>query len=139
MRLAKYETESAFPMELTQNGIERRRWDRLPICVPMFVRWTDKQKRKIVEFASALNIGAGGVLLAMYRRAPIGTNLSIQIPSATNANEVPLSGSVSYLIAEVLRVEDRDKAHLVAARFAVPLVTTSVRSSAAGTDLPASV
>jgi hypothetical protein len=87
----------------------------------MFVRWTDDRKRKILEFATTLNIGAGGVLLAMYRRAPVGTNLSIEIPSAVIASEIPLSGSVTHLQAQVLRVDSRDKAHFIAATFTTPL------------------
>lgn len=97
----------------------------------MFVRWTDDRKRKALEFATTLNISAGGVLLAMYRRPPVGTNLSIEIPGAVIASEIPLSGSVNHLQAQVLRVETRDKAHFVAASFAAPLETSPEQTSVA--------
>ncbi len=95
----------------------------------MFVRWTDDRKRKVLEFATALNVGAGGVLLAMHRGAPVGTHLSIQIPLAVIATEVPLSGSVTHLKAEVVRVQSQDKAHFVAACFTAPLGSNTSGSS----------
>jgi len=106
----------------------------LPICVPMFVRWTDDRKRKVLEFATTLNIGAGGVLLAMYRRPPVGTNLSIEIPGAVIASEISLSGSVNHLQAQVLRVEKRANAHFIAAAFATPLEASPEPPSAVGTS-----
>jgi len=126
-------------METTYTGCERRRWDRLPIFVAMFVEWNDDRKRKIVEFATALNIGAGGVLLAVHRRIPAGTDLSIKIPGASVINDIALLDSVNHLQAKVLRVEHRDKAHVVAASFATPLVGNRARAPIVPAETPRSV
>jgi hypothetical protein len=120
-------------MTTDQAQNERRRWNRLPICVPMFIRWTDDRQRKILEFATALNVSAGGALLAMHRYAPIGTKVSIEIPCAPIVGEISLQGAVNHLNAEVVRVEASDKAHLVAASFSTPITGDGERPSALST------
>src|ERR1700732_2861773 len=39
---------------------QRRRWPRLPIAIPVFVRSRDEKGKEVLEFATALNISAGG-------------------------------------------------------------------------------
>lgn len=102
----------------------KRQWDRLAICVPMFVKWTDEQQRTIQEFATALNICAGGALLAMRRHVPLGTKLHIEIPCAPTTGKVLLRGAVHQFTAEVVHVEQRKDAHLVGVSFAVSKLTT---------------
>jgi len=63
--------------------------------------------------------------------------LSIQIPSAAIASEIPHSDAVNHLSAEVLRVEDRDKAHLIAAKFMPPLAGSAAQLFVARSDVPA--
>jgi hypothetical protein len=118
---------------------ERRRWYRLPICFPVFVRWIDERQRKLEEFATTLNISAGGVLLAMHHAVQVGNNLSIQIPSAAIASEIPHSDAVNHLSAEVLRVENRDKAHLIAAKFMPPLAGNAAQLFVARSGVPVPV
>lgn len=98
-----------------------RRWDRLPICVPMFVRWMDKRRRKFQVFATALNVSAGGALLVMPRQPPLGATVELEIPCSPVASEISLGSAVHHLVAEVVRVEDRQNAYLVAANFLVPI------------------
>ena len=38
---------------------ERRKWPRLPIAIPVFVRSRDEKGKELLEFATALNISAG--------------------------------------------------------------------------------
>ena len=40
---------------------ERRDWDRLPISIPFFVRGRKLTGEDFLEFATALNLSAGGV------------------------------------------------------------------------------
>ena len=105
-----------------QSAKERRRWDRLPICVPMFVRWTNGQNRRLQEFATAVNISAGGALLAILRYVPVGTKVELEIPCAPVINEISLDGATKQFTAEVVRVELRQKVHFMAASFTNPAV-----------------
>ena len=42
----------------------RRKWDRLPISIPFFMRGNKESGEEFLEFATALNFSAGGALLA---------------------------------------------------------------------------
>ena len=46
---------------------ERRKWTRLPLAIPVFVRSRDEKGKEFLEFATALNVSAGGMLVAMRR------------------------------------------------------------------------
>ena len=103
----------------------KRQWDRLAICMPMFVKWTDEQRR--LRFRSSplrFNICAGGAFLAMRRHVPLGTKLHIEIPCAPTTGKVLLRGAVHQFTAEVVHVEQRKDAHLVGVSFAVSKLTT---------------
>jgi len=43
--------------------IERRSWPRLPLAIPVFVRSRDEKGKEFLEFATALNVSAGGALI----------------------------------------------------------------------------
>src|ERR1022692_1621808 len=53
----------------TASVAERRDWDRLPISIPFFVRGSDADGEEFLEFATALNLSAGGLLLAACLQA----------------------------------------------------------------------
>ena len=54
-------------MRRTVSVAERRGWERLPISIPFFVRGSTAAGEEFLEFATALNLSAGGVLLATRR------------------------------------------------------------------------
>ena len=114
---------------------DRRRWERLPICVPMFVHWSNSQGRELTEFATALNISAGGALLAMQRCAPVGTKVRIEIPCAPVINNVQPGKALSRFYAEVVRIETSGTTHVVGAEF-VPPVTSITLSEMERASLP---
>ena len=66
---------------------ERRRWPRLPLAIPVFVRGSDGQGKEILEFAAILNVSAGGVLLASRREVLQGSRISLEIPVGFPAAE----------------------------------------------------
>ena len=51
-------------------GNERRKWARLPLAIPVFVRSRDGKGKEFLEFATALNVSAGGMLVAIRRALP---------------------------------------------------------------------
>ena len=61
---------------------ERRHWQRLPLAIPVFVHGQDEHGNKFVEFATAMNISAGGV--AIRTDAPLEhgamLDLSFRLP-----------------------------------------------------------
>ncbi len=101
---------------------ERRKWPRLPIAIPVFVRSRDEKGKEILEFATALNISAGGALVAVRRSLPLSTQVLLEIPSAPLAVANSLPKAARNLRARTLRVDHADGYHLVGLKFSRPLV-----------------
>ena len=59
----------------TRKGAERRKYERLPLAVPVFVRGIDPNGRQFVDFATALDISVGGALVAIHRFLPKGSKI----------------------------------------------------------------
>ncbi|HSS96349.1 MAG TPA: PilZ domain-containing protein, partial [Terriglobales bacterium] len=65
-----------------QKAQERRQWPRLPLAIPIFVRSRDEKGKDFLEFATAMNVSAGGALVAVRRSLPNATQVSLEIPTA---------------------------------------------------------
>jgi c-di-GMP-binding flagellar brake protein YcgR len=103
---------------------ERRRWSRLPLAIPVFVRGQVGQEREFLEFATALNISAGGMLLAVRRSLPSSTQVSLEIPSAPLAAFAALPKVARSLRAKALRTQHAEGYNLVGLKFSRPLVNS---------------
>jgi hypothetical protein len=102
---------------------ERRQWQRLPLAIPLFIRCRDDKGKDLLEFATALNVSAGGMLVAVRRMLPADTQYSLEIPSAPIPDASALPQSTRMLRAEPVRVIHGKDYHLVGLRFLKPLPT----------------
>jgi len=100
---------------------ERRGWDRLPISIPFFVRGKNSNGEEFLEFATALNLSAGGVLLATRRYLDPGSEITLEIPVAL-VNKAQLPRSISLLRATVLRCTADRQYFLLGLQFHEPLL-----------------
>lgn len=100
---------------------DRRDWDRLPISIPFFVRGKTGNGEEFLEFATALNLSAGGVLLATRRYLEPGIRISLEVPVAL-VNKAQLPRSVSLLHATVLRCTSDRHHFLLGLQFDEPLI-----------------
>lgn len=105
---------------------ERRKWERLPLSVPFFMRGTKAAGEEFLEFSTALNLSGGGALLAARRYLDPGTNVRLEIPVAL-ANKAQLPRSTSLLNAEVLRCTADRQYFLLGLQFDPPLVGAGAR------------
>ena len=103
---------------------ERRGWDRLPISIPFFVRGSKSTGEEFLEFATALNLSAGGLLLATRRYLDPGTRISLEVPVAL-VNKAQLPRSISLLHATVLRCTPDRQYFLLGIQFEEPLLSDS--------------
>jgi hypothetical protein len=108
-------------------AVERRRWPRLPLAIPVFVRSQAEPEREFLEFATALNVSAGGMLVAVRRSIPSASQVSLEIPSAPLAALAELPSVTRNLRAKVLRMEHGEGYNLVALKFSRALVSVSSR------------
>jgi len=52
----------------------------LPLAIPVFVRSRDEKGKEFLEFATALNVSAGGALVAVRRSLPPTAQVLLEIP-----------------------------------------------------------
>jgi hypothetical protein len=98
----------------------------LPLAIPVFVRSKDPAGRESLEFATALNVSAGGALLAVRRSLPVSTEVLLEIPSAPLVAGANLPKASHILKAKTLRITHADNYHLVGLKFARALATSEV-------------
>ena len=118
------------------NGVrpqsERRRWTRLPLAIPVFVRSRDGNGKEFLEFATALNVSAGGMLVAIRRVLPTMAQIGLEIPSAPVAALTELPGVARTLRAKTLRTTPAQGYYLLGLKFSRPLLNgRSVREKKA--------
>ncbi|MGA8867752.1 MAG: PilZ domain-containing protein [Candidatus Sulfotelmatobacter sp.] len=101
---------------------ERRRWPRLPLAIPVFVRSQEGKEKEFLEFATALNVSAGGMLVAVRRSFPSSARVSLEIPSAPLAALAVIPKAARSLRAKALRLEHAEGYNLVGLKFVRPLV-----------------
>jgi hypothetical protein len=108
---------------------ERRLWPRLPLAIPVFVRSQSESDKEFLEFATALNVSAGGMLLAVRRSIPSTAQVLLEIPSAPLAALASLPRAARNLRAKVLRMQHGEGYNLVALKFARPLLNSRSKRS----------
>jgi hypothetical protein len=111
---------------------EHRKWPRLPLAIPVFVRSRDDKGKEFLEFATALNISAGGVLVAVRRSLPLSARILLEIPSAPLAAMAKLPKASRTLRARSVRVTHAEGYHLVGLKFLRPLLGESVAFRSVG-------
>jgi PilZ domain len=91
------------------------------LAIPIFVRSRDEDGKELLEFATALNISAGGALVAVRRSLPLSAQVLLEIPSAplVSGNSFPKASRI--LRARTVRVTHVDGYHLLGLKFSHPL------------------
>src|SRR5213593_666064 len=110
------------PSAATQPVPERRRWARLSLAIPVFVRGVNGQGREFLEFCTLLNESAGGVLLAIRKPLRRRSRVSLEIPSAPLLKDVKLPRAARMLRARVVRITYGEGWNLCGLQFVRPLL-----------------
>jgi hypothetical protein len=105
---------------------ERRQWPRLPLAIPVFVRTQADNDKELLEFATAINVSAGGMLIAVRRAVPATAQVLLEIPSAPLASLATLPAVNRSLRARVLRMQHGEGYNLLGVKFSKPLVSSTV-------------
>ena len=114
-----------FLIDKTQ-GSERRKWHRLPLALPVFLRSVDGAGKESLEFATGLNVSAGGMLVASRRALPLTGQALLEIPVAPFALPSSASKVSRKLQARIVRVVHGQDFHLIGMRFQRPLADGSI-------------
>jgi hypothetical protein len=106
---------------------ERRRWPRLPLSIPVFVRGRLEQYKEFLEFATVLNVSAGGMLIAIRQSLPALEEVSLEIPSAPLSALDGFPGTTRTLRGKVLRSKRAEAYSLIGLKFTRPLLEARIR------------
>jgi hypothetical protein len=101
---------------------ERRKWTRLPLAIPVFVRSRDQEGKEFLEFATAWNVSAGGALIAVRRSLRLSSQVLLEIPSAAAATSPSRSKASSRVQAKAKWVTHAEGYHLIGLKFTHPLL-----------------
>ncbi len=104
-------------MNRQKQGRERRRRQRLPLALPIFVRGVDKQGKQFLDFTNILNISSGGALLATRVTLSRSASVSLEIPSAPLPQFGPLPDHVRAIQARVMHATHLEACSLYGLRF----------------------
>jgi hypothetical protein len=105
-----------------------RKWARLQLAIPVFVRTSNGNGQDSLEFATAINISAGGALIVVRRCLPRSTSVSLEIPSAPIGANIALPRFSRVIRAKPVWVNHFDDYHLMGLKFARPLNTDEAGS-----------
>jgi hypothetical protein len=115
--------ERGIRLDRRKPGLEQREWPRLPLAIPVFVRGRDQVGKDFLEFATALNISAGGALVAVHRSLRPAAQVSLEIPSAPLSVAEPVQKNSRNLRGKIVRVTHAEGYHLVGLKFVRPLAS----------------
>ncbi len=111
----------------------------MPLAIPVFVRSQAGPDKEFLEFATAVNVSAGGMLVAIRRSIPSSAQVLLEIPSAPLAALNTLPGVARSLSAKVLRMQHGEGYNLVGVKFSRPLVNSHAPNGSLRRKLTSSV
>ena len=100
-----------------------RKWTRLHLAIPVFVRTREENGQESLEFATAINISAGGALVVVRRPLPKLAMVSLEIPSAPAGPASGLPSASRVIRAKAVWVAHLNDYHLLGLKFARPITT----------------
>ncbi len=100
-----------------------RRWARLQLAIPVFIRSRERGEKDSLEFATAINISPGGALVVVRRSLPKLAMVSLEVPSAPIGPATGTKGSSRIMQAKAVWVSHFDDYHLLGLKFTRPLNT----------------
>jgi PilZ domain len=100
---------------------DRRRYPRIHLQVPLFIRGRDARKEQFMELAKTLNISAIGALITCPRRLAINDVVTLTIPAPSITSSALIPGGMPPIQARVRRQQEAGDVYLVGAEFLKPI------------------
>lgn len=100
---------------------ERRRFPRIPLQVPMFIRGRDAHGEEYLDLTKTLDISAAGAFLTTERAIRADDIVSLTIPAPPSSSSGLVPASTPPIQARVRRLQPAGDALLVGVEFLKPL------------------
>jgi PilZ domain len=100
---------------------ERRRFQRIRLQVPLFVRGRDARGEQFLELAKTLDISALGAFITCPRALPINEVITLTIPAPSITSSALVPSGMPPVQARVKRQQEAGDVHLVGVEFLKPI------------------
>lgn len=100
---------------------ERRRFQRIHLQVPLFIRGRDAHGEQFLELAKTLDISALGAFLTCPRALAINEVITLTIPAPSITSSALVPAGMPPIQARVKRQQEAGDVHLVGVEFLKPL------------------
>src|SRR5271165_5967208 len=100
---------------------ERRRFQRIHLQVPLFIRGKDAYGEQFLELAKTLDISANGAFLTSPRPLAINETVTLTIPAPSITSSALVPAGMPPIQAKVKRNQEAGDVHLVGVEFLKPI------------------
>ena len=100
---------------------ERRRFPRVHLQVPVFVRGKDAHGQQFLELAKALNISGLGALITCPKALALGDFVTLTVPAPSITSSALVPAGMPPIQARVRRQQEAGDVYLVGVEFIKPL------------------
>jgi PilZ domain len=100
---------------------ERRRFQRIRLQVPLFIRGRDAYGEQFVDLAKTLDISGLGAFITSPRPLPIGGVVTLTIPAPSITSSALVPAGMPPIQAKVKRQQEAGDIHLVGVEFLKPI------------------
>jgi hypothetical protein len=112
--------------ELSMTGVlpeegERRRFQRIRLQVPLFIRAREAHGKRFVEMGKTLDISANGSLLTSPRSLNIDEVITLTIPAPSLTSSALVPAGMPPIQAKVVRQQKAGDVFLVSVEFLTPI------------------
>ena len=111
--------ERVFPPKLTMDFIEdeRRRFQRIHLQVPLFIRGTDAHGEPFMELGKTLDVSALGAFITCTRSLSLGESITLTIPAPSITSTALIPAGMPPIQARVRRQQEAGDLRLIGVEF----------------------
>lgn len=115
--------ENALHQKLAMASLydERRRFQRIRLQVPLFVRGRDAYGEQFLELAKTLDISGLGALVTCPRPLAVNDVITLTIPAPSITSSALVPAGMPPIQARVRRQQEAGDVHLVGLEFLKPI------------------
>jgi hypothetical protein len=106
---------------MTPSYDERRRFQRIHLQVPLFIRGKDAYGEQFLELAKTLDISALGAFITSPRPLAINDVVTLTIPAPSITSSALVPAGMPPIQARVKRQQEAGDVHLVGVEFLKPI------------------
>jgi hypothetical protein len=116
--------EKIFPTQAIMPSYEeeRRRFQRIRLQIPLFIRGTDAHGEQFMELVKTLDVSAMGAFITCSHPICVGETIVLTIPAPSITSTALIPAGMAPIQAKVRRQQEAGDLRLMGVEFLKPLV-----------------